>query len=80
MQNSDGEIRRVSDECERVSSEARVVHDLAGSFGELTGTGPASFATFFQSFLESQSKLLLAQTNALAVQSVPPLAVSQVRM
>ena len=32
-------------------------------------------ATFFQSFLESQSKLLTAQANALAVQSAPPLAV-----
>ena len=31
------------------------------------------WSPFFASFLESQSKLLGAQTNALAIQSVPPL-------
>ena len=41
---------------------------------DLTGTGPASLATFFENFMESQKKLLAAQTNALAVQTAPPLA------
>lgn len=75
VRTSDGELRRVSGECERVSGEARVVHDLASSFKDLTGTGPASLTSFFQSFLDSQTKLLTAQANALAVQSAPPLAV-----
>ena len=57
----------------RASGEARVASELARGLTELTGTGPSSFATLFQAFLESQQKLLATQTNALAVQSAPPL-------
>ncbi len=69
----DRHLREVSAECERASGEARVVSELASGLTALTGTGPSSFAAFFQSFLESQQKLLATQTNALAVQSAPPL-------
>lgn len=74
IEASDQELKRVSAECERLSSESRAVRDMACSLRELTGTGPASLATFFESFMESQTKLLTAQTNALAVQTAPPLA------
>ena len=57
--------------CERLSGEARAVRDLASGVRDLTGTGPASLATFFENFMESQKKLLAAQMNALAV---PPLS------
>ena len=73
IQARDGELSRVSAECERASGEARAVRELAGTLRDLTGTGPASIATFFESFLESQAKLLAAQANALAIQSSPPL-------
>ena len=73
IQARDGELSRVSAECEGVSSEARTVRELAGTLRDLMGTGPASLTTFFSSFLESQSKLLAAQVNAVAMQSTPPL-------
>ena len=69
----DGQLREVSAECERASGQARVASDLARGLTALTGSGPASLSTFFQSFLEAQQKLLVAQTNALAIQSAPPL-------
>jgi len=38
------------------------------------GTGPSSLSSLFRSLLESQSKLLATQSNALVVQSSPQLA------
>ena len=73
IQAADEELKRVSGECERVSAEARGVHDLASSLRDFMGSGPGSLSTFFSSFMDSQSKLLAAQTNALAIQSAPPL-------
>ena len=63
-------LNRVSSECERVYSKARVVYELVAG---LTGSGPSSLSSVFQGFLESQAKLLAVQTNTLAVQSAPPL-------
>ena len=74
IQAADEELKRVSGECERVSAEARGVHDLASSMRDFMGSGPGSLSTFFAGFMDSQSKLLAAQTNALAIQSAPPLA------
>ena len=68
---SDEQLTKVSGECERVNGEARAVLALVGG---LTGSGPSSLTSVFQGFLESQAKLLAVQTNALAVQSAPPLA------
>ena len=67
---SDEQLAKVSGECERVNGEARAVLALVGG---LTGTGPSSLTSVFQGFLESQAKLLAVQTNAMAVQSAPPL-------
>ena len=64
----------MSAECEGESVEAHVAFELATGLMKLTtGIGPSSLATFFQAFLESQQKFLPTQTNALAVQSAPPL-------
>ena len=67
-------LPEVSAECEGESVEARMVSELATGLTKLTtDIGPLSLATFFQAFLESQQKFLATQTNALAVQSAPPL-------
>jgi len=73
IQPADEELKRVSGECERVSAEAREVHDIASSLCDFMGSGPGGLSTFF-AFMDAQSKLLAAQTNALALQSAPPLA------
>ena len=44
IRDRDEELRRVSGESERVSSEARGV---LGSLRDLTGSGPSSMTTFF---------------------------------
>lgn len=71
---ADKELKRVSGDCERVSAEARGVHDLASSLHNFMGSGLGSLSTFFAAFMDSQSKLLAAQTNSLALQATPPLA------
>ena len=65
---NDEQLAKVSGKCERMCSEACVVHALVAG---LTGSGPSSLSSVFQDFLESQGKLLVVQTNTLAVQSAP---------
>ena len=67
---SDEQLEKVSGECERVNGEVRAVSELIVG---LTGTGPSSLRHVFESFLETQAKLLDRQATAAAVNSAPPL-------
>ena len=60
----------MSGECERVNGEVCAVSELIVG---LTGTGPSSLRHVFESFLETQAKLLDRQATAAAVSSAPPL-------